>query len=379
MTSFWEQSSYGRRDAIVVGAGIVGLSCALAVQRRHPRWRIAVLDRSVLPDGASTRNAGFACFGSLTEILGDIEKLGAATALAIARQRVEGLRRLRRLIGDRNLAYRPCGAYELIFAPTAWALREIDRANDVLAPLFPTGVFSERRELLPRFGFNTAEVQSIVANPHEGAIDSGRMMYHLRRLAQSQGIEVFGGAEVTQLEETARDVCLYARAPRMQELRLRAPRVYLCCNAAIPSLAAGIDIRPARGQVLVTTALNDLPFDGTFHFDEGFYYFRRVGSQVLLGGARNLAIAEEQTAAQELNPLIQQHLEDVLRAVILPGRDFAIAQRWAGIMGFSADKTPIVRALSPRLAVGFGCNGMGLAIGTLIGERTAGLLPANEA
>jgi len=51
-----------------------------------------------------------------------------------------------------------------------------------------------------------------------------------------------------------------------------------------------------------------------------------------------------------------------------------IAHRWSGIMGFSVDKQPIVRLLSERIALGFGCNGMGVALGADIAAQTAQLL-----
>ena len=71
---------------------------------------------------------------------------------------------------------------------------------------------------------------------------------------------------------------------------------------------------------------------------------------------------------------IQEALQTMLEKVILPGRSVAIAQRWSGLMGFTVDKQPVVQKLSAHVAVGFGCNGMGVALGADIAQRTAALL-----
>jgi flavin-dependent dehydrogenase len=71
MLSFWEQKNFLHYDLIVVGAGFTGLSAAIHFKKQHKKAKVLVVDRGIFPSGASTKNAGFACFGSLTEILDD--------------------------------------------------------------------------------------------------------------------------------------------------------------------------------------------------------------------------------------------------------------------------------------------------------------------
>ena len=66
MNSFWEDDVMLEADCIVVGGGLIGLLTALEWRDAHPADRIMLLERGFLPSGASSRNAGFACFGSLT-------------------------------------------------------------------------------------------------------------------------------------------------------------------------------------------------------------------------------------------------------------------------------------------------------------------------
>ena len=62
-------------DVLVVGAGIAGLSTAIELKNKNIDLEIAVLERSWLSDGASSKNAGFACFGSISEFVDDMKDM----------------------------------------------------------------------------------------------------------------------------------------------------------------------------------------------------------------------------------------------------------------------------------------------------------------
>jgi glycine/D-amino acid oxidase-like deaminating enzyme len=57
--SYWELKNWFTKvDYTVVGSGIVGhAACACA---KYPESKILVLEKGMLPHGASTKNAGFA-------------------------------------------------------------------------------------------------------------------------------------------------------------------------------------------------------------------------------------------------------------------------------------------------------------------------------
>ena len=58
--------------SVVVGAGFTGLSAAYhLLATKHKGAKIALLDRYLPPLGASTRNAGFACIGTVGEFVAD--------------------------------------------------------------------------------------------------------------------------------------------------------------------------------------------------------------------------------------------------------------------------------------------------------------------
>ena len=368
MWSWWEHRSFAQWDVIVVGAGLVGLTTALAVRARRPKASILVLERGWLPTGASTRNAGFACFGSLTELLGDVEREGLVHAVALVGRRHAGLRRLRALLGDEALGYEPCGGWELLPERHARAVHQLDDLNAALMPLFGSEALRLDDHRLPGFGFG--DTAHLVALPHEGSIDTGRMMRSLLARAGAADIAVFSGARVDAVDPDATGVNVV-----VGDATLRAGQVALCTNAFTRTLLPDVDVTPGRGQVLVTEPVPDLPFRGVFHRDEGYVYFRHLDDgRVLLGGARHLDVAGETTTGIGLHDGIQAHLDQLLHEVVLPGRAVKVAHRWAGVMAFGGDRAPLVQRIHDRLAIGVRLGGMGVALGAMVGDELAQLL-----
>jgi glycine/D-amino acid oxidase-like deaminating enzyme len=134
------------------------------------------------------------------------------------------------------------------------------------------------------------------------------------------------------------------------------------------------EVKPARAQVLITKPIDNLTIKGTFHLDEGYYYFRNVGNRILFGGGRNLDFEGETTTEFGQTRIIQEQLEQLLKDVLLPRQNFEIEHRWSGIMGVGNHKNPIVKTLSENVFCGVRLGGMGVAIGSLVGKELADLL-----
>ena len=374
MLSFWETQSFLTYDTIIIGSGIIGLSTAISLKEKQPQQNVLVLERGLFPAGASTRNAGFACFGSLTEVLFDLKQNGADKTLALIEKRIEGLAKLRQRLSDNVLDYQHAGGYELITEKEQPALQQIEKANDLLRDLFPEGVYRDKPELVQQFGMNAEKVKTIVYNPHEGHVDTGKMMRALLQLAQQKGVEIRTGATVTNITQTGAGVEIEVQEPVHGSITFKAEKAAVCTNAFTQKLLPEICITPGRGQIIITKPIADLKWRGAFHLDEGFYYFRNVGNRILFGGGRNLDFKTETTTDISYNEQILQELERLLQEVILPGQAFEVEQRWSGIMGFTDDKLPLVRKLSERLVLGFACNGMGVSLSSAVGEEIAGLV-----
>ena len=105
-----------------------------------------------------------------------------------------------------------------------------------------------------------------------------------------------------------------------------------------------------------------------------YYYIRNFEDRILIGGGRNLDFEGETTTEFNQTEKIQNRLEQLLKEVILPNHDFQIAHRWSGIMGMGSSKNPIVSQLSENVYCGVRLGGMGVAIGSLIGQELAELV-----
>ena len=86
--SFWEQKQYFTNiDVVIVGSGIVGLSAALSLKEKSPKINILIVESGALPSGASTKNAGFACIGSISELIDDLKKREEEEVFALVEKR----------------------------------------------------------------------------------------------------------------------------------------------------------------------------------------------------------------------------------------------------------------------------------------------------
>jgi gamma-glutamylputrescine oxidase len=111
--SIWEQETfYAPQDVAIIGAGLMGLWTALELKNRKPSLSITILERDTTPLGASTRNAGFACFGSPTELLHDAETMGEDAMWQIVEKRYKGIQKIRQHFNDATMQFDECGGYE---------------------------------------------------------------------------------------------------------------------------------------------------------------------------------------------------------------------------------------------------------------------------
>ncbi len=375
MISFWEQQSFLQYDHIIIGSGITGLSTAISLKERYPNQSILVLERGIFPSGASTKNAGFACIGSLTEILADLKIMPVADVLGLIVNRRAGLALLRQRLGDTAIDYQELGSYELLAAPHMKALESLDKINDLLQPLLQQKAFSLHNDLLTKFRFHPPFAQALIVNHCEGQIDTGKMMRALLHLALAKGIIVINGASVAHFEEKSSTVNIQVKSSLSSPspITFQAAQVYICTNAFAAQLLPEMDVQPGRGQVIVTHPIPNLPFKGIFHYDEGYFYFRNFENRVIFGGGRNVDFAGETSTELKTTTKIIATLKVHLEKYILPDTPFEIAHQWAGIMGFNENKRPIVRRLSDRVLIGAKMGGMGVAIGSLIGAKLAAL------
>lgn len=375
MISYWEQQYFTEYDFIIVGSGITGLSLAAEIKERNNNAKILVLEKGLLPTGASTKNAGFACFGSVSELAYDLNIMGESALLELVNSRINGLVALRNRLGDTNIDFQNNGGYELVLNDSSVdVLKKLPIINNLLYPIFNQNIFSEDAKAVPGFGFSTEKVKSVILNSFEGQIDTGLMMHSLINYVTNLGVKIITGAQVENYSINNGQVSLKCKSSDGLNIHFVANKVAFCTNAFTKNIFPELTINPGRGQVLVTKPIENLKVKGTFSFDEGFYYFRNIHNRILFGGGRNVDFETENTTKFELNEAIQSKLIDYLQDIILPNIDFEIDRQWAGIMAFGNDKSPIVKAVDNKVFIGARLNGMGVALGNNIAKQLADMM-----
>lgn len=217
--------------------------------------------------------------------------------------------------------------------------------------------------------YRLAEHVRLIKNNLEGQIDTGCMMRALLEKIQNLGVEIQYGAEVKSVVSQ-----VYTAIVESTFCYHTAANVIVATNAFASKLLPALNVVPARAQVVVTKPIVNLAINGCFHFNEGYYYFRNIDGRVLFGGGRNLNKATESTFENGYTDLVQDSLETYLRSLILPHQNFEIERRWSGIMGLGSEKKPIVTFCSNRVLAAVRMGGMGIAIGSKVGQKAASML-----
>lgn len=371
MLSYWEKQSFTKYDYLVVGGGLVGLSAAASLAEKYPKKRIAILERGLFPAGASTKNAGFACFGNPTELLAEIETIGEEAMLKLVQKRWQGLQKLRKRLSDTKTGFKQTGSYEILLHLPENLSEKINYLNQLLKSVFGEVVFNvESQEKIKYFGFESKIAKNLIFNKFEGQLHTGKLIDNLQYYVQKKGVKIFNGCNAGQFKDFGNEVAILVN----NEIEFTARKVAVCTNAFAAEMFS-LPIKPGRGQVLVTKPIKNLKIKGNFHFDEGFYYFRNVGkNQILFGGGRNFDFEGETSTELQTTQKIIANLEEKLQTLILPNTPYEIEMAWAGIMAYTPNREPIVEMCSSNIALGVALNGMGVAIGTLVGEQIAHLL-----
>jgi glycine/D-amino acid oxidase-like deaminating enzyme len=364
--SFWERQLYFEGiDFVIIGAGIVGYTTAIQLKRKYSSAKILILERGYIPSGASSKNAGFACFGSPTEIYDDLNHTSEEEVWNTIAMRFEGLQELKELVKDFDIDYQKNGSWDLIhseFPKTEISLSFIEYLNEKCCKYFGVNsIYSEDKNVSQSFGFHN--ISTSYFNKEEGQLDTGKLITALHQIATSMGILSLFGIEVIDFEDSQNNVLIHSSIGEFNSANL------IICTNGFAGRFLGAEVKPARAQVLVTSEIPNLAIKGTFHLDRGYYYFRNIGNRILLGGARNLDFEGETTTELSITPKIQNTLNNLLKSTIIPQYKYTIDYSWAGIMGVGDTKTPIIRKQSDNIAFGVRMGGMGVAIGSLVGKE----------
>ncbi len=369
--SYWEREAFFKNiDIAIIGSGIVGLCAAIELKSEFPRKKVVIFERSFLPAGASTKNAGFACFGSISELLKDRERFSEDAVFQLFEKRWRGIKKLNKLLGYSKIGYEKIGNYEVFtdeyeFQKCADYLEIIHKFTVKVMGAKP---FKIKDKEIDRFGFHG--FNHLIFNEIEGVVNTGLLMKNLLAKAMAVGVEIFNGIEISNITNKPNGAKLALDEHNWVDVK----KVLVTTNAFAKQLLPSIKLHPGRGQVLITKPIKNLKVLGAFHYNQGYYYFRNIEDRLLIGGGRNLDFNAEQTTIFGTTELVQNELKRMLDEMILPNTKYEIDYTWSGIMAFGNANEPIIKQLGPHVFCAVKCQGMGVALGAVVGEEAANLV-----
>jgi gamma-glutamylputrescine oxidase len=342
-----------RVDVAVVGGGVTGLACARALAEAGVRVR--VLEAREVASGASGRNGGFALRG-LAVSYDDLRES------ALWRLTDETLVRIAELAGD---AFRPVGSLNL--AVTEEEHERARREHDALAgDGFPVE-WVDAAELPPVL---RPHFLGGVFHPGDGLLEPGRWTRRLARLAEEAGAAIAENTAATALAATS---------VRTERATVAADHVVVATDGYTRGLVPELDaaVTPARNQMLATSTLPERYFEPAVYARSGYDYWQQtLEGRIVIGGWRDVDLEREFTASEEVTNVIQNRIEAFLERML--GAAPEITHRWAGLIGLTPDRLPVVGPLPGRdrvwVALGYSGHGnvLALACGELVAQAVLG-------
>lgn len=365
--SWWEREGLNRHaDFGIVGGGITGLSAAYFLKTMVPSARVVVIEKGARPEGATVRSAGFACFGSISELVSDVRSMGELKAYSLAGERYKGLSLLRAIHGDVALEFHACGGIEVFFTEDKYQgdelLDQLEKVNQKLNDIsgIPGTVFRNMSKI-ETSQLNFRHLELAILNGLEGALHPQKLWNSLLGKCLALGVEYRAGFEVNHI-----DSGILAGI----DFSLPCGQI-LIANNAFAQRWFPEEIMPARAQVWMSEPLTH-PFPlGTFHHHEGFNYFRGHGGRLLLGGGRHIHPEAETTFSTETTEEIERYLLGKILPRLFNDQPPKMELSWAGTMGIGGTKEPKYGEWKSGVWTAVRMGGMGIALGTKAGQQGA--------
>lgn len=333
----------GPADVAVVGGGITGCSCALALAEAGLRVRL--FEAREIAGGASGRNGGFALRGGAAPYPVLVDSIGRERTAALWRWTEDELRELTSLAGN---AFRGVGSLRI--AIDADERAELEEEFEALRS---DGFAVEWQDDLEAGGIR---YPAAVFHPPDGALQPARLVRRLAARAASAGVEIRERTRVSAPEDTG------------------AETVVVATDGYPSGLLGELEglIVPTRGQVIATEPLSELLFEVPHYGRHGFdYWHQRQDGRIVAGGFRDVSLDSEFTAEEETTPVVQDALDAFVTSLV--GRKLRIDYRWAGIFGMVFDFLPVVGRVpdADGLWVVGGYSGHGNVLGFACGRLVA--------
>lgn len=361
-----------KADWLIIGAGITGLSAAHSLAELHPEARIVIVDRQRAAQGASARNSGYAVAHENPgddELIGKSRFAGFAVDSSIGQAAGEEVR-MRIARHGIECEYRDSGYYFAVNDPRK--LNHVEAKLNTLSAVGASAQFLEGAQLAQKLG--TRHYQAAIWCGNGNALLQPAK--YVKGLLDSlpANVTLFENTEITGLERLSGG---RIRAAGTQG-SIETTQVLVCLNAFIPR--AGIDNSatfPMELSASLTRPLTDTEYQAIGSVEPwGVLSTRPLGATVRLTPDHQVMIrntAEYRPRDLSDSDLIQRRKHHVLglqrRFPGLGEQD--IHYTWTGHLSATRSGQPYFAKVEEGVYAVAGCNGSGVARGTLWGRLLA--------
>ncbi|MEM1423471.1 MAG: FAD-binding oxidoreductase [Planctomycetota bacterium] len=345
-----------RVDTAIIGAGVTGLSAAIALHELGVE--ALVIERGTVGAGASTKNAGYLMRGGADNYHAAIELLGRDGAIGLWRATEDNLESLVRLgvEGVEGFARRPSS----LLAYDEDEALDIERsARAMCEDGFDAELVTSGDDTL----WSSMPPRCALVNTGDAVVNPERLIAWLRSLVRTPIAE---NAEVFAID--ADDTGVRVRTSLGD---VHASRVLVCANAWASRLI-DCPVVANRGQMLAIRVPDTVRLDHAYYANRGSEYFRVAEPGiVVVGGWRKHFEDEERTDTAGISRNVQGGLEDFAERAL--GGRYQVVRRWGGVMGFTPDGLPRVGPTDDagRVWCCCGFTGHGMSLGHITATHAA--------
>lgn len=367
-------------DVAVIGGGLLGAATSYWLARAGVP--VVLLERTALAAGATGRNGGFVRAGLAESYPDALAHLGQETAQAVMEITYENRTLLRQVLQEEDIAcdYREPGALKVALTE-AQAEQQRREAEALRTAGFPAQ-WLERAQVQDMVQTPLgAEILGGRFLPEQGLVHSARLVHGLVAAAVQHDARVYQ----TDVYEVARDGPQVRL--RTSQGDLSAHTVVVAVNAWTSKLLPDLTqvIMPVLEQMLAYEPMAPIfPVALSVKIHEGEYMQQAPTGTILIGGCGQVAPNAGMWVWESVpTAVVQEAIEQVLpRLFPALASQLHVTQRWAGILGCTTDRQPIVDNAPTLPGVMFvgGFTGHGMPFGMRFGQLlatavTSGSLP----
>lgn len=397
------------RHAIIIGAGVVGMTSAYALARRG--WRVIVVDSESGPAMGTSHANGAQLSYCFTDALGSpstfkaLPRLlrgkggvslrlsaqpaywrwlaGFARNCTDARFRANTLAVLELAAQSRAAMERLCERHTLEFAHRAagkvnliYSAAERARAVDIIAL---KRAFGGAQDLIDRRGLEwldpalenlDPDVIGAISTPSEMVGDPLLFCRSLQRvLVEDYSVEFRFGAQATDLVETGEGAVVTLSTGEQIRADLAIVAAGNASNALLAPLGQAVNLAPIKGYSFEMPVSDSSPSISVTDYKRRLV-FTNLGDRMRIAG-----IAEVGNGSRAVDRSRIEWLINAARDCMPGGGDYSQARKfWAGLRPTTPHSQPVIRRAGASLAINTGHGSLGWTLAMGSAERLAQLV-----